>query len=1276
MDVRLWLIITAIDVTAVSTNGGAWTACYSEQLVEFGKKGFIYCKFAPNFNAVYWYDNATDLSAKPIMTYANFQKGGSGYARGEYDIFDNGTLIIPKVSIYHERIFKVICFTTDDVFTIFRISVTVSVLSRQVNPFVEGCYSTSGLCLVQKRAKGTLVCFYGGSRPASRVTWFHEVNKRQNPLNSSTTVWKTSNLTYDTASNVSLADIKSNISFLSLTCKSKEQTLPDWKVKRVLVEQLPEISFESETFEPVYFMINGVAQLKCPSRKAQTIVWKMCKMNSCEIIAFRQSNITRIMPGYREKFDIGNDGSLHISQLQLSDEGNFVCISSNGAAERIKGSNLVVIILPPSSHLIVEECDSQPHCFITSDKEGILTCVAPGVRPQVTLKWLTDREDKITFQTEETKAKEVSDVFVVERRLHYLLTDEVNCMNDVTILCKASGPAINFFQSSVSVKIKYMNCNTGKGVISDQRFVTTVISTVALVILTGAIGAILLVLKRRRRCLFHNESRENTEMQNLIHTVEDFRKELLVSYKELLGNISKIQLSKDGFIDDSMYISNITFINEPEKVTNTCIGQRRVKTLQEFFTLDNLAEKNIVLEGKAGFGKTFFAMKVVSDWIKSCKEQKSQLYEMLIVLSLKDVNKSSLFEAIVEQLLPKDTDFKVENVEELLKKEKRILFLLDDFHQYLDRHNKNSEVHMLMKKKKLRNCKVILLTRPCKKAKLEGSFEKLFLESFSFDQVRKFLTVLSDDTGDDSETSLVKLSEKHDSLLMMWNAPLYLFLIATYFRKDQSIIRSCKTPTDIFKCLVQNIFYQKTEHSPKAAQELKDTNDQNIKMKLYQAAFNDLITSNNCQTEKTIRDVLDDYIVEYLTDLGILKEIDIYPYEKREVTFSHVIYQQFFAANYLVMQSSEVFDELLKRIDVKDCQHMLQFTCGLLRNDEKLKKVIDAIFEGRSDELNTLEDSILPCLYEAGKADRVTNVEELVKDFVEKYSVIKIRGQDDVQLKSAKAFFIDFCLEKEIFINTLSFTNAVNSVTENGIHLDNGLSCQVPHKVESYFFMDFAGKLNEEDLQCFTATNNDLKHIVVQSGKEPKECSEFLFGKIKANNVKVVWITYEGDNVKAVNFPSMSYGEWMNLSETIVINFLKKSKKMDDHKLKLQVSNMKNKGLKKYLESNTHVSIFERNKLSGITEDILRQLEECINDWRLLSQTNTMGEAGELLQNFCKSVSKLEKKIKMYTHGKGTDNEAKTETTEIESSLTHEVLRRAMRTQIEKLGKMFEDVQA
>lgn len=92
--------------------------CLSPQYMPLGQKGSINCDFGDQFYGVYWYNTSDYENTEPILYFTNRQKSGLGYDTEEFNIFQNGSLIINNVSLQHEGDFTVIMFREESGVTI------------------------------------------------------------------------------------------------------------------------------------------------------------------------------------------------------------------------------------------------------------------------------------------------------------------------------------------------------------------------------------------------------------------------------------------------------------------------------------------------------------------------------------------------------------------------------------------------------------------------------------------------------------------------------------------------------------------------------------------------------------------------------------------------------------------------------------------------------------------------------------------------------------------------------------------------------------------------------------------------------------------------------------------------------------------------------------------------------------------------------------------------------------------------------------------------------
>lgn len=86
--------------------------CKTPQYAEYGKTGLINCEFEREFYAVYWYNSTNVATDLPILTLDTSGKSGPGIVSREFDVHQNGSLVINEVTLEHDHTFTVIYVKT------------------------------------------------------------------------------------------------------------------------------------------------------------------------------------------------------------------------------------------------------------------------------------------------------------------------------------------------------------------------------------------------------------------------------------------------------------------------------------------------------------------------------------------------------------------------------------------------------------------------------------------------------------------------------------------------------------------------------------------------------------------------------------------------------------------------------------------------------------------------------------------------------------------------------------------------------------------------------------------------------------------------------------------------------------------------------------------------------------------------------------------------------------------------------------------------------------
>ncbi|KAJ8031883.1 hypothetical protein HOLleu_25234 [Holothuria leucospilota] len=91
--------------------------CESPQFLELGKLGIIGCSFHEGYFGIFWYNTTNYREDLPILTYKESAKSGVGFLSGEYDVFENGSLVIKEVSLRHETSFTIAYLASREEYT-------------------------------------------------------------------------------------------------------------------------------------------------------------------------------------------------------------------------------------------------------------------------------------------------------------------------------------------------------------------------------------------------------------------------------------------------------------------------------------------------------------------------------------------------------------------------------------------------------------------------------------------------------------------------------------------------------------------------------------------------------------------------------------------------------------------------------------------------------------------------------------------------------------------------------------------------------------------------------------------------------------------------------------------------------------------------------------------------------------------------------------------------------------------------------------------------------
>ncbi|PIK60660.1 hypothetical protein BSL78_02435 [Apostichopus japonicus] len=282
-----------------------------------------------------------------IRVYPEGQKRGNGYESREYDLYTNGSLLINRVTIEHDRIFTVVLFETR-ISNLVPNKVDVKVFARPLIPFpvIDKCVNKQH-CYQQIERNDTMECTVTDVRPPVHLSWVKRTSDGDLDEHFQLTYFPKDGL------NTTTATLKfhkrASLHFYLFVCKAESAiSILDYSDSFLLVEVYITPIREQENILLQEARNGSVITLPCDVQDDTIfIVWKKkIKGTRYDVIAYYYNNTVMVSP--ESPYILNHDGALVIPQIDLipqinqSQENVYVCYVSNGIEEHVKSYNVTI----------------------------------------------------------------------------------------------------------------------------------------------------------------------------------------------------------------------------------------------------------------------------------------------------------------------------------------------------------------------------------------------------------------------------------------------------------------------------------------------------------------------------------------------------------------------------------------------------------------------------------------------------------------------------------------------------------------------------------------------------------------------------------------------------------------------------------------------------------------------------------------------------------------------------------------------------------------------
>ena len=380
--------------------------------------------------------------------------------------------------------------------------------------------------------------------------------------------------------------------------------------------------------------------------------------------------------------------------------------------------------------------------------------------------------------------------------------------------------------------------------------------------------------------------------------------------------------NRDNTMDiDEVYVQ-LTLLRDDRTLAGTT--KEKIKDYSEIFASHghHLIPKRILVYGRPGIGKSTFTKKLVVDWSRGNKESLEK-FAVVLLIKLRDVcNRQDFCDMLQKaELLSADDPMVFGQLYDyILRNQQKVLLILDGYDEYSA--EKSSPVHQIWKGSLLRDCTLLVTTRPLKNDELRpGSHAQFEICGFDRWQVEKFaLKFLRDQTK--VYKFIIFLDERH--LRGLAEIPLLLLMLVLTWKNYQGSLTS---RSDLYYKFCQTLLDHVTaKTSDETLRSIDEYREDLVKLGelAWQALLNDCLYFKLSNVPKDIRLFLDKFI-----DFGFLQTSNLSnsPRPEKLAFFLHKSVQEFLSALFLVRElknAKETFNCLAKVDSIKRFEKLLE----------------------------------------------------------------------------------------------------------------------------------------------------------------------------------------------------------------------------------------------------------------------------------------------------------------------------------------------------------------
>ena len=356
--------------------------------------------------------------------------------------------------------------------------------------------------------------------------------------------------------------------------------------------------------------------------------------------------------------------------------------------------------------------------------------------------------------------------------------------------------------------------------------------------------------------------------------------------------------------------------------------------------------KTVLIEGKPGIGKTTYCKKYVYDWATKKQNPYDCVTNIKVVFFLKcrDI-KSDIWEAIDDQLLPRDVDEDVKQqfFQFIRDNQSSILLILDGLDELPS--TEMPTISEIIAGRVLPKCKVVATARHEAGVKVRKFCDTLLeVEGFTEAEAREFIAKYFKEKSELAEKLSARIS-RDENLSEMCANPLNTVLLCLLCEEFDGTLPEKRTSLflKMIECVLRR--YRKKKELPDTKEDLTN---------LYKPQLKTLgFIALNCLKQDKL-DFEENELGKHASDLAAFGFLSIHPGGSKlrpslHYAFLHKSFQECFAAFYLCC---EIQDKLTTPKELVsddkyflDMTQVLLFSCGILaeQSDQEAAALVSSL---------------------------------------------------------------------------------------------------------------------------------------------------------------------------------------------------------------------------------------------------------------------------------------------------------------------------------------------